>query len=84
MITLQIKISESGVIKHYDYAHNEDITWPIETDCENVKIKSEFDMEKGYDFMKVDGQQYTGQGVLEIIAKPNFSVHFTSDRVPVL
>ena len=74
----------SGQIRHENYGNNEHINWPIETDCENVKIEStKFDVETYYDFVLIDDgtyeDWYTGGDPIEQDVPSAFSVTFMSD-----
>ena len=70
----------SGVVKILNYQNNENITWPIDSDCEAVQVRSIiFQIENGFDYLTVNGQKYTGNDRINIIVPQIFLIQFTSD-----
>ena len=71
----------SGEIFHENYANSENIEWNIASDCERVRIWStKFDTEAQYDFVTIEGIQYSGTEQINLtIEKNNFIVRFQSD-----
>ena len=64
----------SGTIKHIDYQNDEDIIWSIGSDCSSVQIESDmFDKEQGYDFVKIEAEEYSGTMKINQTVSGNFT-----------
>ena len=75
-----ITFSVSGEIKLLDYTNYEDKSWPVNSDCESVRMISPmFQTEAWHDYVTIDKIIYTG--VINIILSSNFTVHFHSDDI---
>ena len=72
----------SGEIKLLDYAVNEKKNWPVDSDCESVRmISTFFETEKGYDYVELGNIKYNGTIKIDTILPTNFSVYFFSDNI---
>ena len=72
-------ILESGQIIHGNYENNENIEWPVNSDCESVHILSTMFATVGYDKVTIDGKEYSGKTEINQIVPTNFTVYFNSD-----
>jgi len=74
-------VEESGEIRHENYADNENLEWPISSNCENIRIRSSsFDTEANYDYVTISGQQYSGTAGIDVTVPAGDSViKFHSD-----
>ena len=73
--------TESGEIRHENYSDNEDLEWPITTNCNEVRLWSTaFDTETNYDYVTIESQRYSGTtGITVTVPAGNFVVQFHSD-----
>ena len=63
-----------------NYKNSEDLKWPINSGCETVHIlSSRFQTQRGYDFLRIDGIQYSGDQKINQVVSENFTIRFTSD-----
>ena len=75
-----------GQIRHENYGNNEDISWPINSDCQIVHIWSSLfkvsDMKAHFfapfDKVTIDEMEYTGHRNVNQIVSANFTVYFYS------
>ena len=71
----------SGKIELLDYENYEKRSWPVQSNCEHVRIRSKmFQTEKNYDFLTIGDIKYSGSEQIDIIHSSNFSVTFDSDK----
>ena len=71
---------ESGQIRHENYDNYETLTWPINSDCEKVRIKSvKFNTEKCCDKVTIGDKKYSGNSIINYIGSSNFTIYFKSD-----
>ena len=74
-------ILESGQIRHEYYGNNEDLNWPVNSDCETVHILSTlFKTERNDDEVTIDEIEYSGEINVNQIVPSNFTVYFESDN----
>ena len=73
--------TSSGVIRHENYANNEELEWTISSNCHSVSIwSSSFDTERNFDFVTINHQQYSGTGGFTVtVPVGNVRVQFRSD-----
>ena len=72
---------KSGEIRHENYGINENLEWPISTDCASVTITSSaFDTEATYDYVTIEDVQYSGTNPISVtVPSGNTVVRFHSD-----
>ena len=72
---------QSGTVTHINYVINENLEWPVTTSCQSVKVVSTiFDTETTYDYLTLDGVQYSGNNGIDItVPTGNFVIYFQSD-----
>jgi len=71
-----------GAIKLRDYKNNENRTWPVDSDCESVRIRSTMmKTENKKDYVKVGETQYSGTVRIDAILSSNFTVTFISNKL---
>ena len=69
-----------GSVVLENYANSAEHSWMVESDCETVLLESEYmQLEHGYDFVIIAGQEYTGSAVISTILPGSFEILFTSD-----
>ena len=73
-------LEKSGSIIHFNYHNNEKVSWEICSSCEKVEISTVlFDTERCCDYLRIEGQKYSGRASINQIVPKNFTVKFESD-----
>ena len=75
-------VLESGEIRHENYNNDESLKWEIYSDCENAVIKSiKFNTERGYDYLSIHDENFSGTKPIEKHVPGHFTVSFESDEL---
>ena len=76
-----IYVGTNGTIELLDYENNYNQFWNVRADCEQVNIVSTlFETQNGYDLVRVDGIQYSGSMLVDLVLPSSFIVSFVSDE----
>jgi len=71
----------SGEIQHLNYNINENLDWPISSDCDSVRVWStQFSTEERYDYLTINSQDYSGETTIDtIVPYRSFTIRWHSD-----
>ena len=79
--TTTTHIATVGIIEHRDYINDENVTWIVNPACADVRIRSTFfDTESDYDYLFLNGKQFSGSLAVDEVLSSPFDIRFTSDE----